>query len=222
MKIHNFSTCITTIDGARYYMTTYHFYLKLENTQFAELYDVNPIKHLLTGQSDLLAELNPGAKTKLEQKLEKQYEIITKFNFNDYVYIPYCACLISKYPYTSQMGKILEQIIKMCVEKQYKAEDIYDIVSHVIREIPVPPNNKQIMFYIPYSNRLIDLIGPINNNLPIINTGLTSLMYLFSMENLIAIHYLMLLEQRILFVGDDYNQLTEVIDSFVNLLYPLE
>jgi hypothetical protein len=120
------------------------------------------------------------------------------------------------------MNKMLEQIIKMYVEKQYKIEDVYDIISHCIREIPVPPNNKQIMYYIPYSNKVIDLIGPINNNLPIINTGLTSLMYLFSMDNLILIHHLMLLEQRILFVGDDYNQLTEVIDSFVNLLYPLE
>jgi hypothetical protein len=222
MKTQNFSTCITTIDGNRYYMTTYHFYLKLENTQFAELYDANPIKHLLTGQSDLLAELNPEAKNKVEKKLEKQYEIITRFNFNDYVYIPYSACLISKYPYTPQMEKMLEQIIKMCVEDQYKVEDIYNMISHCIREIPVPPNNKQTMFYIPYSNRLIDLIGPINNNIPIINTGLTTLMYLFSVENLITIHYLMLLEQRILFVGDDYNQLTEVIDSFVNLLYPME
>jgi hypothetical protein len=203
-------------------MMTYHYYIKIDNGNFDEIYDANPIKEILTGHKSLLSELNEPARKKLEDKLERQYEIITNLNFCDFVYVPMCACLISKYPYTKQMEQVLEQIIKICIDNKYTNEDIYKIIKHCIREIPIPPNNSRLLFYIPFTNKFIELISPIYKELPIISNNLASLMYLFSIDNLITIHYLMLIEQRILFVCDDYDQLTNVIDSFVSLLYPFE
>ena len=56
----------------------------------------------------------------------------------------------------------------------------------------------------------------------LLGSDLTCLLKLFSTENLITIFQLMLFEQKILIVDSEYERLSEVTNSLVSLLYPLE
>lgn len=291
--LKNFSTSITHIDGTRYYIMTYHFYIKYFKENFSKTYDINPIKEFLSLEKYLpLMESDPVAKKKYEDKLEKQLEICTNLNFNDYIYVPFCAVLISKYPYLKQMEKSLETIVNMMthtidenlktkdtnikkdiynsahlnqiVENTYinnnrnidsnnkkgsisivkqeeglnkitfkfSKKDILNFIVHLCKEIPVPnfksveikDNANSLYFMLPDRKfaYYLSLQNPKLQKLPLIDNCLIELLNMFSLENLITIHHLMLLEQKILFVHDDFQILPKVIDAFTTLLYPLE
>jgi hypothetical protein len=216
-------TSITHQDGSRYYMAIFQYYIKIENQTYHKTFDFNPVKEFMCNdKSSILIEMDDLNKQKMEKKLEKQYEICTGFNFNDYLYIPQCACLISKYPYTKQMESTLELLINLYTEEKFKLEDLYKAILYITREIPIPPNNKRLIFYLPFTNTSLEIVGPIYKELPLTNNNLLAILEIFSIENIITIQYLMLTEQKVLFISDDPEQLTNIIDSFVSLLYPFE
>ena len=161
-------------------------------------------------------------KKKLEEKLEKQLDVCTQFNFNEFVYVPYAACLISKYPYIKQMEKSIQVLVKMLVDEKDNSANINKLVLHLTREIPIPTMNKKLMFYIPDLKTSLQINAPVYKDLPILNDDIRYLLDIFSIENIITIHHLMLLEQKILFVCDQYCQLSQVIESFACLLYPMQ
>lgn len=221
--VKNYSTAIINQDGSRYYMMTYHFFVKFDNSTFQKTYKINPIKEFLHLERVLdLYENNQDFKKKLELKLEKQLEICTSFNFNETIYLPFSACLISKYPYTKQMERCLQSVIKVMIDKNADEKDIFKLILHLTREIPIPPTNKKLLFFLHNYPSAFELSSPIYKNLPIFNDNLKNLLEIFSVENIIIIHHLMLLEQKILFVCDEYCQLSEVIESFACLLYPMQ
>jgi hypothetical protein len=204
-------------------MTALNYYIKVDNQTFHKQYDFNPVKEFMCNdKSNILIELDNVSREKLEKKLEQQYEICTGFNFNDHVYIPQCACLISRYPYTDQMGKMLENLIYLYTNNKFTLDNFLKAILFITKEIPIPPNNKRLLFYIPFTNHSIEIIGPMYKELPLTNNNIMALIDLFTTENLITIQILMLLEQKILFICDNKDLLTNVIDAFICLLYPYE
>lgn len=221
--VKNYSTAIINQDGSRFYMVSYHFFVKFENGDFVKTYKINPVKEFLHLEKILpLYENNPTMKKKLEIKLEKQLDICTQFNFNEYVYVPFAACMISKYPYIQQMEKCIQTILKMSTDKSMNYSDLTKLILHLTREIPIPLNNKKLKFHVPNLKTALCINAPIYKDLPILNDSISKLIDIFSIENIINIHHLMLLEQKILFVSDEYCQLSEVIESFACLLYPMQ
>lgn len=221
--VKNYSTAIINQDGSRFYMVSYHFFVKFENGDFVKTYKINPVKEFLHLEKILpLYENNPTMKKKLEIKLEKQLDICTQFNFNEYVYVPFAACMISKYPYIQQMEKCIQTILKMSIDKSINYSDLTKLILHLTREIPIPLNNKKLKFHVPNLKTALCINAPIYKDLPILNDSISKLIDIFSIENIINIHHLMLLEQKILFVSDEYCQLSEVIESFACLLYPMQ
>jgi hypothetical protein len=221
--VKNYSTAIINQDGSRFYMVTYHFFVKFENGEFIKTYKINPVKEFLHLEKILpLYENNPTMKKKLEVKLEKQLDICTQFNFNEYVYVPFAACMISKYPYIQQMEKCIQTMLKMSADKSINNSDLKKLILHLTREIPIPLNNKKLRFHVPILKTALSINAPIYKDLPILNDSISKLLDIFSIENIIIIHHLMLLEQKILFVCDEYCQLSQVIESFACLLYPMQ
>jgi hypothetical protein len=220
--VKNYSTSITNQDGTRYYMMTYHYYSRIQNTEYIKLYQSHPLKEFMKFDLDKADKVEKQDKKK-KQKVEKELEICENFGYSDFVYVPFCACLISKYPYTRQMEKCIETIIKLSSDEQRKDKnDVYKLILHLTRSIPIPPMNKRLKFFIPFSQSPLELIGPVYKDLSIINNNLINLLELFSIENILIIYRLMLFEQKLLFVDDEYNELSEVIDSFICLLYPIQ
>jgi len=220
--VKNYSTTIVNQDGLRYHMMTYHYYVKLDNSTFHNTYDINPLKEFMNFEQ--IAQNyhnNPELKEKYEIKLEKQLEVCTSFNFNDYIYLPFCASLISKFPFTKQMENALQTIIQIAVDENKTEAEIYKLLLHLVREVPIPINDKKLHFYLPGNYNKLEITNSIYFDLPVWTSNVKLLLHLFSIENIISIINLMLMEQKILFVHDKYNELSEIIDAFVSLLYPL-
>ena len=224
--INDYVTPITNQKGERYYMMTYHFYLKMANDLYAKTYEMHPLKHHLMKFGDNYLDLNDeqmkdDIKNQLENKLEKAQEL----GFRDNVYIPFCICLISKYPYILPMKKCLQSIYTLIITNNgiFKEKcKLTSLIMHIINSVPIPDIHNCVEFYIPYFGTGIEIKCPKFNDLKIMNTKISDLVNLFTIDYIIIIFRLIIFEKKILFIDDDYTRLCTVTDNFISLLYPFQ
>ena len=96
----NYRSTLTNQNGNMFFVYTYHFYLKMSNIDFSNVYIIHPIRYQLTTyQDELCSYFNEEFEASIVQKLE----IYSQCNYRDYIYIPFCLGIISKYPYYHQM-----------------------------------------------------------------------------------------------------------------------
>ena len=135
---------------------------------------------------------------------------------------PYCMCLISKYPYIKEMKKCLQSIYSMIINNLNESNtDLNNLIMHLIHSVPIPEKETIVNFYIPYFNNSIQLNCPKINDIKIVN-NISNLLKIFSIDNLVIILRLMFSEKRVLFIDDDYERLSSVIDNCLSLLYPFQ
>ena len=220
--INDYVTPITNQKGERYYMVTYHFYHKMTSDIYSKIYEMHPLKHHLMKFADSYLnmsdkEMNKKITKKIEEDLSKAQEL----GFREYVYVPYCICLISKYRYINEMKECLQSIYTMIINNSSeKGMDLNNLIMYLIHSVPIPENNTKVKFFIPYVPKGIDLICPKVKDISVMNTNMSNLLKCFSIDNLVIIFRLMLFEKKILFIDDDYTRLSLVTDSFISLLYP--
>ena len=219
--VKNYSSSITNQQGDRYYMVTYHFFYKILNGQFVTKYSLYPIKYqTMKFCNDFYETIEND--NELQEQISKKLEEYGELNFREAVYVPFCLCLISRYPYCNQMEKSLESIRTMLSNYNSKASEINSLIKYIVRSIPIPSNNTKIKFFLPGVPDAIEIMPPFYLDMCLLGSDLTCLLKLFSTENLITIFQLMLFEQKILIVDSEYERLSEVTNSLVSLLYPLE
>ena len=69
---------------------------------------MHPLKHHLMKFADSYLSLSEKEmKKNIMNKIQKSLDKSQELGFRDYVYVPYCICLISKYPYVNEMKKCL-------------------------------------------------------------------------------------------------------------------
>lgn len=222
----NFMVVNTNAFGDKFYIMTYHYYIRYSLADFQAKYKVHPVKDYLNIEKEN-ADLqfhsnNEQLKRKITENIERKLELCSDFLFNDYIYLPNTICLLSKYPYSAQMEKCLEVIFKMSIDDRFSIDDLNKNILHLIREVPIPPSNKRLMFYIPYMTSPLEIVSPMFKDLPILNYNLKMLFDCFSNENILLIHHLMLSEQKFLFIAENNFCLTVIIEGFLSLLYPLQ
>ena len=224
--INDYVTPITNQKGERYYMVTYHFYLKMANDLYSKTYEMHPLKHHLMKFGDNYLDLNDEQmKDEIQQELETKLEEAQELGFRDYVYIPFCICLISKYPYVLPMKKCLQSIYTLITTNTgiFKEKcKLTNLIMHIINSVPIPDMHNCVQFYIPYFGTGIEIKCPKFNDLKIMNTKISDLVTLFSIDYIIIIFRLLLFEKKILFIDDDYTRLCNVTDNFISLLYPFQ
>ena len=222
--IKDYVTPITNQKGERYYMMTYHFYHKVMNDMYSKLYEMHPLKHHLMKFGDSFLnmseeEMNESVTNQIQESLEKSQEL----GFRDYVYVPYCMCLISKYPYVSEMKKCLQSIYTSVINHlSDNKPDLNNLIMYLVHSVPIPERNTKVKFFVPYCNKGIELICPKVQDISIMNTNISLLLKYFTIDKLIIIFRLVLFEKKILFIDDDYTRLSFVTDSFISLLYPFK
>jgi uncharacterized protein YbcV (DUF1398 family) len=231
LPMNNFTTVTTNESGKRHYIFVYHYYQKISLPGFKSKYEFDPVtdhnrynknvKYLI---EKLTEEDIEGRKdqTKLEQLYQDNHEMCCELISRDYIYLPKCACLVSKLPYSSQMEKSIAMLLKMSVDELITDEDMNRLLLNLIYEIPIPPINKKLNFYLPYCISALELPGKLQRDLPIINNCIKMLLNFFTPEMIVSIHHLTLLENKILFVYDDYTNLSQVSQAFISLLYPMQ
>ena len=219
--VKNYSSSITNQQGDRYYMVTYHFFYKILNGQFVTKYSMYPIKYqTMKFCNDFYETIEND--NELQEQISKKLEEYGELNFREAVYVPFCISLISKYPYFNQMEKCLESIRIMLANYNAKSKEINDLIHYIVKSIPIPPVNTKLKFPLPFTPEFIDIMSPYYQDMCLLGSDITCLINLFSIENIIFIFRLMIFEQKILFVDNEYDRLSEVTNSFISILYPFQ
>ena len=175
--IKDYMTNITNQKGERYYMMTYHFYVKMMNNEYSKKYEMHPLKHSLMKFGDAYLTFREEEFTEeITEKVQKILGFCQDLGFREYVYVPFCLCLISKYPYSFEMEKCLQSIFKIISEDKndYNFE-INDLIMYLINSVPIPDKNSLVKFYIPYCNKDISLRCTTINGLNIMNIDFAKL-----------------------------------------------
>ena len=228
--IKDFVTPITNQKGERYYMMTFHFYKKYSRDDYVKKYEMHPLKHHLMRFGDAYLGLDEEQLTENQVKeIQHSLELCQELGFRDFIYVPYCLCVISKYPYINQLQiclKIIHRIISKnnlinYASGEEASTEINNLLMHLIHGVPIPDQNSSIKFFLPYYNKKIEIFCPKIDDINI-NVRTISLLTIFSIEHIITIYKLILSEKRILFIDKYYDRLAEVTDSFITLLYPLQ
>ena len=222
--IKDYITNITNQKGERLYMMTYHFYVKMSFEKYQNKYELNSLKYNLRKFGDAYLTFSEEEFSQnIVEEVQKKLEFCQNIAFREYVYIPYCLCLISKYPYQSEMEKCLQSIFKVMSEEENKFNfKINDLIMYLIHSIPAPDKNSLVKFYLPYWDKEISLKCTTINRLNTISIDLVKLTRIFSINNIIIIFRLLLSEKKILFIYDNYTVLSKITEAFISLLYPIK
>ena len=228
--IEDYVTPITNQKGDRYYMMTYHFYLKMDNEKYSNNYEMHPLKDHLMKFADNYLNMSEEEMNKegITEQIQIELQQAQDLGFRDYVFIPFCMCLISKYPYVLQMKKCLQSIYGLIINYNNDLKDdvegnqINNFIMHLINSIPIPAIKTRVHFYIPYFDEGVRLECPKLNDLQIINNSVSDFLQYFSIDNIIIIFKCIIFEKKILFIDDDYTRLSNTTDTFISLLYPFQ
>ena len=148
--------------------------------------------------------------------LKKDLELILSknLNYDMAIYVPESISLISKFPFINQMSQCLKAMVNINDNTKLNL-----FINHIINQVPVPYKNQKIKFYTPIKANPIKLVNPfiLNNT----NFKPDNIFEYFSIENIITIFYLALLEQQLLFIDNDHSLLTSISYLFLNLTYPM-
>ena len=230
-NIKDYVTPITNQKGERYYMMTHHFYRKITRDEYDKKYEMHPLKYHLMKFGDAYLSLSEDEldDTKINE-IQKSLEFCQELGFRDYLYIPYCLCIISKYPYVNELKKCLKSIYRILSKEKLitylnPEEGYYEInhlIMHLIHSIPIPDPNSMVKFFLPYYNKRLEITCPKIEDISVMNSNACTLLQLFSVEHIITIYKLILNEKKILFVDKYYDRLSKVTDGFISILYPLQ
>lgn len=203
-------------------MTSYHFFVKYDYQSFNSTFDVNPIKQFLQFNDVLPMFKNCGTKAKkthIEQKLENDLQLCTRFINSDYIYVPYSVNLVSSQLNHTALKNCAEAIIKGITETNSINDHLVSqIISHLLYEVPMPLCDTKLSFYLPLHSSPIEIYG--NQSKTMSKIDVSILFKYFSIENIITILHLLMTEEKLLFIAEKCSLLTEVTEAFISLLYP--
>ena len=222
--IKDYVTSITNQKGERYYMMTYHFYLKYNIDDYQKKYEEHPLKYNLSKFADAYTGLSEEELT--EEKVNEIQELLVfsqELGYRDIIFVPFCICLISKYPYVKEMQKCLNSIYVILEQNEDNNPIlINDLISYLIHAIPIPSKNTDLNFFIPYQKNCIRIDCPKLEDINIMSASATELLKNFSIDNILLIFRLLITEKKILLIDEDYERLSKVADGFISILYPFQ
>ena len=207
----------------KFYIATLQYYVKMEIKNFIDKYKFDFISYY--------SKLN-NLDNK-DKNLKKAISLIDGLKESNIIYVPESISLLSKYPFFQPMNYCLNGIISL----QTQEEKNY-LINHIINEVPTPHRLKQIQFYIPlykyplilnnYYNIFKGLSmmdnskeNNIRDNLSMNQLNSKILLKKIPIENIIILFQLILLEQQILIIENNYQILSEIILLLIGLIYPL-
>ena len=208
--VKNYRSCFTNQVGDRFYSMMYHIYVKMSCNDFFNIYG-----------SDLFEKLSMEFKSEVKKEVNKKNKLINEINSKKFFYIPYCLCLISKFPFFSQMEKCLESIMETLKNTNIENNELNEIITFLVKSIPAPYANTSVFFPVPNCSDIIELTPCFYQEMPINGDNPILLLDNIKVSNLVLLFRLLLFEQKILLISEDYDKLTQVSLNLISLLYPL-
>ena len=193
--LKNYSCILTNQNGKRYYMMTYHYFYKISIEEF---------------------NINNEYYSNIDNQL------METINNSEYIYIPYCISLLSKYPYFTQIEKCLESMRFTLDNYNLNPSEIYNLIIYYVKSIPIPPIGATLFFPIPYCHEIISINQPYYKDIILFGDNPAILLEYLTVEEIILVFRLLLFEQKIIIVGNNYDAITQLTYNFILLLYPLQ
>jgi hypothetical protein len=156
-------------------------------------------------------------------KLSYRNSGTTLLNKNLYknFFAPKVLLFVSFYPFRCEHSKILKSIHNYYqINKNRVKKPLEKILENLILETPAPPKGIHNVEYQLF-NEKYNLSQPGSNSLPMLSIEVEKLFSIFKIEQLLDIYKYLLLESKIIFFSIDKNFLSNTIESFLSLLYPL-
>ena len=218
--VENYRSSFTNQVGERFFAVVYHFYLKMNIDDFENSYQLTPIKYQINiSQDENKTSLKDGA---YENDINDINHIKEK-NMSNYVYIPYCLCLISRYPYIQQMEKCLESIMISINNKNGNNTDYLNkVITYIVKSIPAPPYNAKILFPLLYDNKYVEIKQPYFKDIIEFGDNPLIILNLLSIQNILYLFKLLVFEQNLVIVGNNNDIISQIILNLASLLYPFE
>lgn len=136
-------------------------------------------------------------------------------------FAPKVLLFVSFYPFRCEQSKILKSIHNYYqINKNRVKKPIEKILENLILETPAPPKGIHNVEFQLFNEKYI-LSQPGANSLPMVSLEIEKLFSIFKIEQLLDIYKYVLLESKIIFFSSDKNFLSNTIESFLSLLYPL-
>ena len=192
--LKNFTSILTNQVGKRYFLSTYHLYFKYSYDEFMNKYEYGNL-------------------------IDK--DLLQKSNLKN-IYIPFGICLLSQYPFFNQIEKCLESLRFAIANNNSNPNEIYDLLVYLIKSIPIPSPGTNLNFPLPYFSELITINQPKYKDIFLFGDNPTIILEYFSVEEITIIMRLLLFEQKILIIGNNYEILSHIIYNFSILLYPMQ
>ena len=217
--VKNYRSSFTNQVGERFFAVTYHFFLRKDNREFELEHELSPIQYeILKYQDEIRSILNDDQEEDVYGKLSVLGELIKR----EYINIPYCFCLISKYPFIEQMEKCLESIMLSINDENVNIEDLNKYISYIVSSIPAPPNHCRILFPLKYNYKLVEIQPQYFRDINQFGDNPLVILNHIDIKNILILFKLLVFEQKVLIVGKDNDLVSQIILNFVTLLYPFE
>ena len=217
--VKNYRSSFTNQVGQRFFAMTYHFFLKMAYSDFFNIYKTNSLVYQMTNlQDEFCVEFNDM----LIEDISKKIEMFSEFCSRDYVYIPYCLCLISKYPFFTHMEKCLESIMITINNDKISPMKLNELIAYIVKSIPAPPLKSKVSFALPYINKFCEIQQLYFEDILQYGDNPSIIFKHLSINHIICLFKLLIFEQKILIVGKDNDIISQIILNFMSLLYPFE
>ena len=164
--------------------------------------------------------LNEFVTTRLTFSKKRQTIRLNKESFFPSIYIPKVICLSSKSPFPEEKAQILNLLFNYVNNGEDKIFPIEKIIENIMLEIPFPPKGIYQYFYI-FNNLKIKISRSPLNKYQIYSYKFHYI-FSFSTNDIITIYKYILLEFPILFFSENKEKLTNIIESFIILLFPFK
>ena len=195
-----------TNEAGRFYLYNYFFWVKYDLVEFVKIFGFNPL-------SDLMKDPNIN---------ESLLNLISEMSIKDEIFLPYCLSVVSKSCLIQQVKTLIQSFFSIGFLKNSKESLIYEFLKHVCYEVPIPNFSllgKNVMkVKLPYAKQIEFSYC---EDLPFLPYDLYFILDIITIENIVVIFHLMLLEKKMVFIGKNSSQLSKVLLILTYLLYPL-
>ncbi|KAF9671422.1 hypothetical protein SADUNF_Sadunf12G0046000 [Salix dunnii] len=130
-----------------------------------------------------------------------------------------CICLVSRSPSFGVLRNALEELFKLCFSPAGSSKPLWDVISHMISNVPLPtPGKDRVLFSI--ENCLLSVEAPPKDGLPHVDISFQPLVQCLDVDNLLKLFTAVLLERRVLLRSNKYSLLTVASEAICHLIYP--
>ena len=217
--VKNYRSSFTNQVGDRFFAVTYHFFLRKRISVFESEQNMSPFQYEIIKYQDEMRTLLNGERV---EDIYDRLTILGNLSKRDFVNIPYCLCLISKYPFIEQMEKCLESILMSINDENLNMKDLNKYISYIVSSIPAPSDNCKILFPLAYHYRLEEIQPLYFRDINQLGDNPLIILNYIQEKNIYTLFKLLVFEQKVIIIGKDNDLISQIILNFVTLLYPFE